>query len=70
MKQFVPKMHQANLKCTFQYKDQLCIIYRRVEHINKQHLNFAIKNMMSKFGLTSVETITPQEYEKHNESNT
>lgn len=70
MKPFIPKIHQANLKCTFQYKEQLYVIYRRLEHINPEYLQYAIKNLASKFGLTSVETITPQQYEEEYESNT
>ena len=62
------KLIVAYLKCTylnaFHNLRQEATIYKRLILEDKQKMDWAILNMAQKAGLTSVETITPEQYEE------
>jgi len=67
-KQNQNKLLVAHLKCTyyahFNNLRQETTVYKRLINSDKQKMDMAIVNMAQKYGLTKVESITPEQYEE------
>ena len=62
------KLIVAYLKCTyydsFNNLRQEATVYKRLINSSKEKMDLAILNMAQKYGMTSVESITPEQYEE------